>query len=729
MKFQIYAIFIALLLIFPLIASSSTCPDSNVISDPQNFVWQPAGVGENAHFTGTLEIREATLEVGGETITTRIYHQPGGVESIPGPTLNMQPGKKYVLRFRNTLDYEPKATEHNIFKDPNVSNLHTHGLHISGETPSDDVTRSFEGGAGGDFVYDIPADHMGGTYWYHAHHHGSTFLQVSAGAFGLIVVDDGNDDLPINVANMVERRMVVAYLDPDVAGIGGDTLISGTLSPTWTVNGKVGGDLCIPPNTWQHWRVLLADRDASQKTVTIGSQCEVALMSRDGVWRTAVPKELPSRSLQLTGASRADLAVRCSGDTTLSVAGTVVANILVDGPADLSDAHPYAPGGEATWTPRRPVYLRDLRGELVSNTETINMGSRTLNGNRYDPHVPTFTIPADAGNGVQQWTLSGASNHPFHLHIYHVQVDGPCDDYEDGEYYDVVSDNCNIRFDLGTSTSTPYNGRAIMHCHILSHEDQGAMGWLNVVGGQMPPTFPAGFDYVEYTADIPVEPDLPSAPTNLSASAGSSGEIYLSWLDNADNEDLFDIERARGDESFAWIDMADADTQGYQDTGLQANTIYRYRIRARNTDGYSLYSNISTATTDPADVATLVRVGSISLSIAREGGRQKRGRAVVVVENDQGGQVSDAVVSGAFSGTFNDVIGASDPTGTNGSTSIDTTDTALGRVTLEFCVTAISHPELTGFMADYGEVCGTFVRNLGEELEETRSRGARFEVP
>ncbi len=77
----------------------------------------------------------------------------------------------------------PRVQEHNVFKDPNVTNVHTHGVHISGETPADDVTRFFEGGFGGDYVYEIPADHMGGTFWYHAHHHGSTFLQVSSGAF------------------------------------------------------------------------------------------------------------------------------------------------------------------------------------------------------------------------------------------------------------------------------------------------------------------------------------------------------------------------------------------------------------------------------------------------------------------------------------------------------------------------------------------------------------------
>jgi len=164
--------------------------------------------------------------------------------------------------------------------DPNVNPGAIDVVVTEPQSPSDDVTRSFEGGFGGDFVYDIPADHMGGTYWYHAHHHGSTYLQISGGAFGQLIVDDGNDGIPAKVAAMTERQLVIAYLDPGVAGTGGDTLMSGTLTPTWTVNGMVQGNFCAPQNEWQHWRVLLADRVATEKTLSVGSNCEVALLAR-----------------------------------------------------------------------------------------------------------------------------------------------------------------------------------------------------------------------------------------------------------------------------------------------------------------------------------------------------------------------------------------------------------------------------------------------------------------
>ncbi|MDH3903274.1 MAG: multicopper oxidase domain-containing protein, partial [Xanthomonadales bacterium] len=379
MKYRPASILLSILLLSLAATSSlaSQCPSDNVVINPILFEWTHHPVSENnleEYWSGTLEMGEATFTINEETLTTRAYRQAGGAYSIPGPTIVMDPGKKYVLRFRNTLPYQPKVMEHNIFKDPNVTNVHTHGVHISGETPADDVTRFFEGGFGGDYVYEIPDDHMGGTFWYHAHHHGSTFLQVSSGAFGLMLIDDGQDNIPQQVANMQEKHLVMGFLDPaGAAGTGGDTLNSGTLPATWTANGKVNGNVCMPPDTWQHWRMLIADQDARLVDLEIGSQCEVALMSRDGVWRTQVPKEITSNVLTLTGASRADLAVRCSADSSITVGGTQVAQIFVDGVSDAS-VHPYNNDGVSTWESDRPPYLRDLRNLPVADFETIRMG-------------------------------------------------------------------------------------------------------------------------------------------------------------------------------------------------------------------------------------------------------------------------------------------------------------------------------------------------------------------
>jgi hypothetical protein len=537
---------------------------------------------------------------------------------------------------------------------------------------------------------------MGGTFWYHAHHHGSTFLQVSSGAFGLMLIDDGQDNIPEHVANMQEKHLVMGFLDPaGAAGTGGDTLNSGTLPATWTANGQVNGNVCMPSNTWQHWRMLIADQDARLVDLEIGSQCEVALMSRDGVWRTQVPKEITSNVLTLTGASRADLAVRCSADSSITVGGTQVAQIFVEGVSDAS-VHPYDEDGVSTWTSQRPPYLRDLRDLPVADFETIRMGARSVLGSKFNPDVPNLTKIA---NGVQEWSLKGATNHPFHLHIYHVQVVGDCGPYEDGEYYDVIAGGCTLRFDLDPQTSSVYEGRTILHCHILEHEDQGAMGWMNVIGGEPPPEFPVnpniGNAYdIYYSLDAGNNP--PNAPDNLSANAVSSSQINLSWNDNSADETGFDVERSLDGVNFTLLTTTGADTTSYSDTGLAESTIYYYRVLAYNANGSSAYSATSSATTKSDVAGTSVEVGNIVVSTVSLGRGQRKGRAVVVVVDDQGAPVGGAVVSGDFAGDLNESKTSSATDG-NGSTTMETTDGAKGVKSLSFCVTEISHPTLDDF--------------------------------
>src|SRR3972149_8841933 len=186
-------------------ATASPCPTSNVILDPVEFQW----TAQSGDWSGTLEIGAATLTIGADPLTTRAYRQAGGSYSIPGPTIRMTPGNTYVLTLKNLLPYATPSTTINDFKDPNITNIHTHGLHVSPMSPSDDVMRLINGTYCGDYVYAVPSDHMGGTLWYHPHHHGSTFLQVSGGALGLLLIDDSLDGIPAGVAAMTERQLVL----------------------------------------------------------------------------------------------------------------------------------------------------------------------------------------------------------------------------------------------------------------------------------------------------------------------------------------------------------------------------------------------------------------------------------------------------------------------------------------------------------------------------------------
>ncbi|MEM7357520.1 MAG: multicopper oxidase domain-containing protein [Pseudomonadota bacterium] len=121
---------------------------------------------------------------------------------------------------------EATAVNHNVPGDFNVTNLHTHGWHVSPVGNSDNVFVSLEPcGSGPCDPYlqqvKLPANHVAGTFWYHAHKHGSTALQVASGMAGaLIVVDQskGLDAVP-QIAAAKDHIMIMQQLAYDEHGI------------------------------------------------------------------------------------------------------------------------------------------------------------------------------------------------------------------------------------------------------------------------------------------------------------------------------------------------------------------------------------------------------------------------------------------------------------------------------------------------------------------------------
>jgi hypothetical protein len=93
-------------------------------------------------------------------------------------------------------------------------------------------------------------------------------------------------------------------------------------------------------------------------------------------------------------------------------------------------------------------------------------------------------------------------------------------------------------------------------------------------------------------------PSPPAAPTGLNATAVSRTQINLTWVDQANNEDGFKIERKQGGGTFTQIATVGANITTYADTGLTRNTQYTYRVRAYNSSGNSAYSNTDNARTN-----------------------------------------------------------------------------------------------------------------------------------
>jgi formylglycine-generating enzyme required for sulfatase activity len=97
---------------------------------------------------------------------------------------------------------------------------------------------------------------------------------------------------------------------------------------------------------------------------------------------------------------------------------------------------------------------------------------------------------------------------------------------------------------------------------------------------------------------------VPAAPSGLSATAVSSGQINLAWVDNSNNESSFVIERKTGVlGTYTHLVTTSSNANAYSDTTLSASTNYYYRVRSTNSAGYSGYAAEVNATT-PADTVT-----------------------------------------------------------------------------------------------------------------------------
>ena len=402
------------------------------------------------------------------------YVLPGhSCEPGPGPTLRLTPGNRYKLTLTNRAD--------------TPTNVHAHGLHISGSGNGDDVTRQVAPGRCISYTWEIAADHPGGTFWYHAHQHGVTAAQVEGGAYGLVIVED--DILSMGLSAGIDEW----NRNEKILQVTGKkrSYIRRVLPDSARGNGVLNEQFEFVANEWYRLRVSIVDPDGHPKNLDFGDVCNVHLVARDGVWRSTVPASATD-TYSLPGSARADFAVQCFHvGTAASVVydGDTVATINVVG-GYRSGATPYLNG--IPWSPIRAKFLQDTRTANVplANQYTVMTDAAAINGIGWNKEVPHKAIAYDA---VHEWTLKMTHHHPFHLHVYHMQVvtPGGCGAHEFGEWYDTIAAEgaCTVRF-----RTADIAGRVVFHCHVLRHEDAGAMGWVRVEGAGAPPVEGDGQD-------------------------------------------------------------------------------------------------------------------------------------------------------------------------------------------------------------------------------------------
>ncbi|MFH1148329.1 MAG: NBR1-Ig-like domain-containing protein, partial [Pseudomonadota bacterium] len=114
------------------------------------------------------------------------------------------------------------------------------------------------------------------------------------------------------------------------------------------------------------------------------------------------------------------------------------------------------------------------------------------------------------------------------------------------------------------------------------------------------PGFTAEVRYEEHGTQVPAIPGMSvsAAPTNLTATKVSPSRIDLAWVDNANNETGYKIERKLGAEgTYSVIATLGPNASAFADTQVAWESTYYYRVRAYNSIDYSAYSNEASAST------------------------------------------------------------------------------------------------------------------------------------
>ena len=470
-----------------------------------------------------MVVRYAHNEIAGCDVHHRSYN---GL--LTGPTLRLKPGDTLDLTIVNSLPPNPfiEPTDPSKPHDFNTTNFHTHGLHVDPTGISDNVLRKMKprkkpGDPAPSYrvLIAIPKDHPPGTFWYHAHVHGSTAIQVSSGMAGALIIEGGLDDVP-DIKKAKEKILLFQQISYDNNGeiedfdeifgfdeSGRDNWAE-VLKRETTINGQIVPVIRMRPGEVQRWRLIHGGiRETLMVHLTGHSLYEISV---DGLALGKCVRwdGMPEKRVELQPGYRSDVLVKAKGQGTywlvdgetpaeLSLMSVgekrkVLAKVVVEGdpmdmrlPCDQDELKYLVPLDRIT------AEELDRGGKQkvvfcvceVTDKSGKKVNVFTVDGKSFDPKKNIRELKLGSAD---EWTLSTdeksvAANHPFHIHVNPFQVErkGP-----DGKLEWIWRDTLLVKQGPPVtirSRYVRYTGKFVLHCHILDHEDQGMMQVVNIV--------------------------------------------------------------------------------------------------------------------------------------------------------------------------------------------------------------------------------------------------------
>jgi len=436
-----------------------------------------------------LETKVARININGTWANLFTYNG-----FYPAPTISVKKGDILKVNLTNSL---PHTTATNLLGyQKNVTNLHTHGWHVSPKPPSDYVMYHLMHGETYNHVYDTSLQEAGTLNFYHPHKHGVSAEQYWAGLAGALVVEDENTLLAQYETHiLIIKDITLSGEEPEPHSMMMDYM-HGKEGNTIMINGQVNPRLYIKAGQVQRWRILNASNARFYKL-----NLEHHTMHLIGTDGGLLDKPYESSELLLSPGERVDVLIsanRNSGNHRLrampysrtgnSTSGTITL-LTMTYKNKISPAQ------------NLPVSVNPDAKRLDSNaldiaarrTLTLSMGHGNAYINGQDFDVNPYTITSHTGT-YEIWTIVNESgmDHPFHQHVNASQILSISgDDTGYASLYTSIpawKDTVLVPKWGSVTMLVPvmdFDGMPMFHCHILEHEDIGMMGLWEIMEMQM----------------------------------------------------------------------------------------------------------------------------------------------------------------------------------------------------------------------------------------------------
>ena len=356
----------------------------------------------------------------------------------------------------------------------------------------------------------------------------------------------------------VERASSVAFSDPVVVlttlsntsrtvitGLSADTTYAFRVTTVGPDGNQSAPSLIVSARTLPP--PVVAPAAPSLFTATAVSSTQINLAWRDNA-SNETGFEVERASDSAFTISKVVLPVLTANSTTLSVTGLNASTSYYFRVRALNSAGPSTFSSSALATTQAPPVVApnapsNLTASAVS-TSQINL-SWADNSNNESGFIVSYSTSSSFASGVT--TLP------------------------------VTAQNMNSSMVTGLASSTLYYFR------VLASNSAGSSPFSATV-----------------SATTQAQVTIPLAPSGLTASAATSSQINLTWIDNSNNETGFTLERSTSSTFTSPISTTLAANQNSLSvTGLSASTAYYFRVRASNSAGTSGNTASATATTLP----------------------------------------------------------------------------------------------------------------------------------